>query len=149
MSYHVSISINAPTELIWSELIDVERWPQSTASITSVTRLESGAFQLGSSARIKQPQLPPMVWKVTNFQPAREFTWWVTSAGVTTIAAHKLSPGPGSSVTLTLSIDRVGLLAPLIDLLFDGLTRRYVNMEAAGMKRVCEAKLAAATGAAA
>jgi len=139
MSYQTSVSINAPAERVWSELIDVESWPQFTASMTRVIRLDHGPLQRGSQARIKQPNVPPMVWTVTDFQSGRQFTWSATAGGVSTIATHVLTPGPGDGVTLTLSIENTGLLAWLVDLLSAGLTRRYVNMEAAGMKRVCEA----------
>ena len=61
------------------------------------------------------------------------------------MAGHRLSSALDGGVTLTMSIDRTGLLAPLVDKLSDGLTRRYVNMESAGMKRVCEAKAAASS----
>jgi len=139
MSYKTSVAIHAPAERIWSELINVERWPLSTTSITTVERLDHGPFQLGSSARIKQPKVPPLVWTVTDFQPPREFTWSTSSPGVTTIASHVLTPGPGDSVTVTLSITRRGPLAPLVDLLYAGLTGDYLHREAAGLKRVCEA----------
>jgi uncharacterized membrane protein len=143
MSLQVSVTIDAPAERVWSELINVERWPLFTDSMTSVERLDRGPFQNGSRARIKQPSLPSMVWTVTNIQPLHQFTWTVTSAGVTTVATHALSPGPAGSVILTLSIDRTGVLAPVIDMLTAGLTRRYVTMEAEGMKRACEVGSAA------
>jgi uncharacterized membrane protein len=139
MSYKTSLTINAAAERVWSELIDVERWPLSTTSMTSVERLDDGPFQVGSSARIKQPKVPTMVWTVTDFQPRREFTWVNRSPGVTTIAGHVIAPGPGDSVTVTLSITRTGPLAPLVDRLTGKLTRDYVDLEIAGLKRVCEA----------
>src|SRR5262245_43807285 len=110
MHYQASAAIAAPIDLVWSTLLDVEEWPASTASITSVERLDTGPFGPGSRARVKQPRLPTMVWTVTDVQPGREFTWIVKSPGVTTIATHRLTAGPGDSVSLTLSIDRVGLL---------------------------------------
>jgi carbon monoxide dehydrogenase subunit G len=147
MHYQVSISVDASIERVWAELIDVERWPQYTASIASVERLDDGPFQVGSRARIKQPGLPTLVWTVTRFQAQHEFTWTITSMGVTTTASHQISPGePGGGAMLTLSIDRTGLLAPLVDRIYDSLTRRYMQMEAEGMKRACEeatAKVAA------
>lgn len=143
MSYRKSITINAPAERIWAELIDVERWPESTTSMTSAERLDSGPFRHGSSARIKQPKVPTMIWTVTDFQPPREFTWINSSPGVTTVAGHVLTPGPNGSTVVTLSITRRGILAPLVDLLTAKLTREYVDLEAAGLKRVCEAKAVA------
>ena len=58
---------------------------------------------------------------------------------MTTIAGHSVTPGPGDSVTVTLSITRRGPLAPIVDLLYAGLTGDYLHREAAGLKRVCEA----------
>jgi hypothetical protein len=143
MHYEASAAIAAPIDLVWSTVVDVEHWPESTASVTSVERLDAGPFGVGSHARVRQPRLPTMVWTVTDVQPGREFTWIVKSLGVTTIATHRVTAGPGDQVSLTLSIDRVGLLAPVVDRLWDGLTRRYMAMEAAGVKRVCEASAAA------
>jgi|SRR5919199_105957 hypothetical protein len=139
MSYQATVTIDAPADIIWGNLIDVEHWPDSTASITTVQRLDHGPFGLGSRARIKQPKLPSVVWTVTDFQPLREFTWVVPSPGVTTIARHAITPADDNTSTLTLSIERQGILAPVMDALTDKLTREYVNMEAAGLKRVCEA----------
>ena len=143
MPYQVSVTVHAPAELVWAELIDVERWPRSTASMTTVTRLDAGPLRVGSRARVEQPKLPPIVWTVTDLQPPREFTWLVRSPGVTTIASHRLTPASDDGVTLTLAIERTGLLALLVDRLTDGLTRRYMAMEAAGLKRVCEARATA------
>jgi uncharacterized membrane protein len=144
MTVQASVKIDASVEHVWSQLIDVEGWPNSTASITSVQRLDDGPLRPGSRARIKQPKLPGMVWTVTDLQRLRSFTWEAVSPGVTTIGIHSITPNPSSGVTLTLAIQRRGLLAPMVDALTDGLTRKYVTMEANGMKRVCEAQPASA-----
>ena len=139
MSYQHSVTIDAPADIVWANLIDVEHWPQATASIHSVQLLDDRPFGPGSRARVKQPKLPTVVWTVTDFQPQREFTWMVASPGVTTVARHAMAPAGEDSWTVTLSIERHGLLAGLLDLLTDRITRTYVDMEAAGLKRVCEA----------
>ena len=139
MSYQKSVTINAPAERVWSVLTDVERWPESTASMTSVQRLDQGPFQSGSQARIKQPRVPTLVWTVSEMEPLRHFTWYTRSPGVTTWAGHVLTPAADGGTTVTLSIGRTGPLAPLTDLFFGKLTREYVDMEAAGLKRVVEA----------
>jgi hypothetical protein len=48
VEYAVSVDIHAPSDKIWSELIDVERWPEWTRSMTKVERLEAGPFSPGS-----------------------------------------------------------------------------------------------------
>lgn len=138
MEYTVSITIDAPAARVWSILSDVERWPEWTASITSVQRLGSGTFALGSRARVAQPKLSPMVWTVTSMQVNRSFEWTATMPGVTSVGGHRIADGPGDGVTVTLSIRQTGLLAPIIGLFAGGLTRRYIEMEAEGLKRRAE-----------
>ena len=136
MRYDVSIAINAPAERVWSVVSDVERWPRVTASVSSVERLEHGPFAVGSRARIKQPRLATMIWTVTALEPGRSFTWTASSPGMNVIGEHRVEPGPGDAVTVTLSIVQSGLLEPIVRLLYGGLTRRYIQMEAEGVKRV-------------
>ena len=102
--------INAPLDRVWSTLIDVERWPESTTSMISVERLDDGPFRSGSSARIKQPKLPSMIWTVTDLQPQHAFAWTTSSPGATTIAGHVLEPTSSDSVTVTLSVRRTGVV---------------------------------------
>jgi uncharacterized membrane protein len=139
MHFQVSVAIDAPADRVWSVLSDVERWPEWTPTMTSVQRLDPGQFRPGSQARIKQPKLPAMVWTVSSIEPLRQFTWSTTSGGVVTVAGHVITPGPGSGVTVTLSIDSSGLLTGVVDLLYAGLTRDYVTTEAARLKHLCEA----------
>ena len=145
--FQITTTIHASPERVWSTLLDVERWPQSTTSMTSVERLDRGPFQLGSRARIKQPKLPPLVWTVTDFQPLRGFTWTASSPGAATFATHELAPGPDGTTSVTLAIYRRGPLAALLDLLFGGLTRDYVTREIEGLKRTCEAAMHTASAA--
>jgi uncharacterized membrane protein len=144
MSVRVAISIAAPVEQVWSVMADVEHWQDWTPTIASVQRLDRGPFRVGSSARIKQPKLPPIVWTVSELVPLDHFTWSAASPGAATIAGHQLTPGPDGSVTVTLSIERTGPLAPLLDLVFGKLTREYVTTEAQCLKRTVEARTAAA-----
>jgi uncharacterized protein YndB with AHSA1/START domain len=138
--YEVSVDINATPAEVWAVLTDVERWPEWTASMTRVQRLDSGAFGVGSRARIKQPRLPAMVWRVTELSPERSFAWKTTRGGVTALADHQLTARANNGVTATLTIRQLGLLAPLVDLFTSALTRQYVQMEAQGLKQRCEAR---------
>jgi uncharacterized membrane protein len=139
MSFTASITINAPAERVWSVMTDVERWPEWTASIRKVQRLDKGPFRVGSRARITQPKLGTVVWTVTALEPNRSFVWTTSAAGTTGFAEHEIEPGPGDSVTVTLTIRQKGLLAPIVAWLTAGLTRRYLAMETDGLKRRVEA----------
>jgi uncharacterized protein YndB with AHSA1/START domain len=135
----VCVDIDATPEQVWAVLTDVERWPEWTASTTCVQRLDGGAFKIGSTARIKQPRLPAMVWQVIELTPQQSFTWKTKGGGVRTVADHRLTAHASNGVTVTLAIRQLGLLAPLVGLLTLTLTRRYLQLEAQGLKRRCEA----------
>jgi hypothetical protein len=101
--------------------------------------MDHEAFGPGSRARVRQPKLPTMVWTVTHLEPGHFFIWKTQASGVTTVADHRVDPAPdGKSVIVTLSIEESGPLSPLVRLFYSGLTRRYVEMEAAGLKELCE-----------
>lgn len=138
MRYEASIVIDAPVERVWEILIDVERWPEWSDSMTRVQRLEEGPLRPGSTAKVSQPRLPTAVWRVTDLTPPSSFTWESKSPGVTTTAGHELTPTPDGRTTLKLTLDQTGPLARLISLFTGRLTRRYLDLEARGLKARCE-----------
>ena len=64
MDYEVSVDIDATPGEVWNVLTDVGRWPEWTPTVTRVERLDLGPFQVGSTVMIRQPRLPPTVWRV-------------------------------------------------------------------------------------
>jgi uncharacterized membrane protein len=116
--------------------------------VSEVERLDSGDFGAGSRARVKQPGMPRLVWEVTEYVPGEVFSWASKVPGVTTTGGHRLvaAPGgagsggdvPGDRVTVTLTLDQEGFLAPAVWRLTGSRSRRYVQMEADGLKRRCE-----------
>ena len=137
MRVDVTVDISAPTEVVWAVLSDVQSWPVWTASVTSVRPLSPDPLQVGSRIRIKQPRLPATVWTVSDLVEGERFTWTSTGPGVHTRASHRVvRTAEGSRATL--SIDQAGVLGRLVGRLYGGLTRRYVAMEAAGLKQRSE-----------
>ncbi|TYK48170.1 SRPBCC family protein [Actinomadura decatromicini] len=139
MHFEISVDIDAAPETVWNLLKDVERWPEMTESITSVEILDR-PFALSSRARVSQPKLPAAVWTVTAFEENKSFTWESRSPGVTTVGAHYILPKPDGTVTARLTLDQKGPLAPVISLLTGRLSRRYVTMEANGLKTKSESQ---------
>jgi uncharacterized membrane protein len=138
MHHATSIEIAASPELIWSTLSDLERWPEWTRSVSEVERLDDGAFGPGSRVRVKQPGMPRLVWVVTEYVPGEMFSWVSTMPGVTSTGGHRLAADQGDRATVTLTLDQEGLLAPVVRRLTGSRSRRYVQMEADGLKRRCE-----------
>ena len=138
MEYEVSRQLDAEVGVVWRVLVDVERWPEWTASVTSARKLVGGPLGLGSEVRIKQPKLPSALWRVTDFQPGKSFTWVSRVPGLTTFGFHRLVPESDGSVTVRVGTEQRGPLTPLSALLLAGLVRRHVDTEIGGLKRRCE-----------
>jgi len=131
--FSTSIDINAPADVVWPVMSDTYRWHEWTPSITSVTRLDGEAFAIGTRVQIRQPKLPPAIWKVTAIEPGKSFTWESTGPGFRTIGHHVVEPTPtGSRATLSITIE--GLLGGVLGWLTAGITARYIAFEAKGLK---------------
>lgn len=138
MRHQIEVDIDATPDAVWTVLTDVERWPEWTASMILVRRLEEGPFGMGSRARVRQPGLPPAVYTVTEYEPGRAFSWAARSPGVTVIGGHHVGPRGDGHATVRLTVRLTGVLAPLVGLFAARPARRYVAMEAEGLKRRCE-----------
>ena len=130
------IEIAAPSERVWTVIADVERWHEWTPSITSI-RLLDGSMAVGARAEVRQPKLPPLVWRVTALEPGRFFDWEVRSPGAHTVGSHRVEPR-GSGSLATLSLVQSGPIGWLVGRMMLDLTREYVSMEAAGLKKRSE-----------
>jgi hypothetical protein len=91
MNLQVSADIRAETKSVWTTLVDVERWPEWTRSVDRVERLDDGVFGIGGRARIRQPRIPVAIWKVTEFESGRSFTWASEAFGIRSVGPICLS----------------------------------------------------------
>ena len=135
-----SVAIAAPPERVFAVFSDVERWPQWTPSVTSVTLLQNGQLRVGSRARIRQPRLPVALWTVTEIVPDRYFVWEARAPGVTTVGWHVVESDTGSGSVATSRLEQHGPGGLLIGLLTARLTRRYLRWESDGLKAECEGR---------
>jgi uncharacterized protein YndB with AHSA1/START domain len=135
-----SIDIDAPAATVWAVLTDVERWPEWTASVSSVCRPRSGPLAVGERVVVAQPRLPTLTYTVTEVDDGRSFTWEAGSAAARGVGEHVLTPRIAGGCTATLRLTQRGPAARLVGALLNGLTRRYVRMEAEGLKARSEAR---------
>ncbi len=134
-----TVTIAAPPERVWEVVVDVERWPERIPTVDSVERLDAGPLAVGSRTRLKQPRLPPAVWTVTELTGGSSYTWESRSPGVTVVAGHVVEPHR-EGTRLTLALRFSGPLAGLGWLMTRPLTRRYVETEAASIKKTAETR---------
>jgi hypothetical protein len=135
--FTITVDIGAPPHRVWQVMTEVERWPEWTASVTSIKRLNRGPFDVGSKVVIRQPKFPPALWVVTDIQSNRSFTWKSGAPGIYVFAHHSIEPtATGCRVTLSLRYN--GMLGGLLGRMTAGITNRYLAMEAAGLKQRAE-----------
>ncbi|MGZ4505451.1 MAG: SRPBCC family protein [Nocardioidaceae bacterium] len=134
MRIETTVDVDAPRDVLWMVLLDVESWPALTASMTTVTRSDEGPLAVGSSVWIKQPRLPRTEWTVTELTACDRFVWQASGPGVRTTAAHLIEQVDADSCRLRLVLDQEGALGGLLGRLIGGMARRYVALEAEGLK---------------
>lgn len=135
--FQETVEIAAAPARVWPILVDVERWHEWTASIRSITLRGPAPFGPGSRVRIRQPKLPPATWTVTELVPGSHFTW-VSAAPLLRVTATHALVATASGTRVTLGIVHDGVLGRLLARLTNAITRRYVRLEAEGLKRRAE-----------
>jgi hypothetical protein len=141
MQFGITTEVDAPPDVVFAVLSEVERWPEWTPTVTLVERLDDAGAPLavGSRIRIVQPKVPPAEWTVTSLEPGRGFRLFSRSPGATVEANHWAEPmGAGHRSRVTLSVTFGGFLGRVIGWVMRGLNERYLAQEAEGLKRRCE-----------
>jgi uncharacterized membrane protein len=136
--FQIETEINASAELVWATVRDVERWPEWTPTVTSVRLQTPSPLAVGSRAMIRQPKLPPALWRMVELDDSRRSFTWVNSApGVRVVAKHSVVPvGERSRVKLSLRFE--GMFAGILGFVTRKLNNRYLAMEAQGLKSQVE-----------
>jgi hypothetical protein len=132
--FQIETEINGSAELVWSTLRDVERWPEWTPTVTGVHLRTPPPLAVGSRALIRQPKLPPALWRMVELDDSRRNFAWVNAApGVRVVAKHSVVPvGERSRVKLSLRFE--GPFAGILGFVTQKLNNRYLALEAQGLK---------------
>ncbi|OBJ62083.1 SRPBCC family protein [Mycobacterium sp. 1423905.2] len=128
------ITIEAPAAVVWGVFSDVERWPEWTASVTRLLGLDGPDLAVGKRFEIKQPRLPKLVWEVTELMPGASWTWVQRAAGGVTVARHDVIPESPHRTVVRQWLEQGGPIGALVGWLMRGTTRRYLELEAQGLK---------------
>ncbi len=139
-NFRYTAEVYASPDAVWGVLLDVERWPEWTPTVTRVERLDSGPLAVGSRTKLWQPQLMTTAWQVTELDETAgvyTFAWKTGRPGVKVTAAHRLEPTrDGTHVILTLHYG--GILCAFMAGQLKDLNWDYLTREAQGLKARCE-----------
>jgi Polyketide cyclase / dehydrase and lipid transport len=138
--YADSILIQAAPARAWTILADVERWPEWTASMRRVKKLDAHPIGLGAKVRVIQPKLLPADFTVIRWEPGRSFAWESRIPGLRAVADHVIT-AQGDDCLFALDLVFSGPLAELVGWFADKLVRDYLRLEAEGLKRAAESAL--------
>lgn len=128
------VAINAPADVVWEVFSDVERWPEWTASVTSLRALDGPGLAVGKRFEIKQPRMPKLIWEVTEVDPGTSWTWVQRSPGGLTEARHDVVPKSARDSEVTQRLEQRGPVGVVVGLLMQRMTKRYLELEADGLK---------------
>jgi uncharacterized protein YndB with AHSA1/START domain len=128
------VAIDAPATVVWDVFSDVEHWPEWTASVTRLVGLDGPDLAVGGRFEIKQPRMPKLVWEVTEVKPGTSWTWVQRSPGGLTVARHDVIPESDGRTQVRQQLEQRGPVGAAVGLLMRGMTRRYLDLEAQGLK---------------
>jgi uncharacterized protein YndB with AHSA1/START domain len=140
VSFELSVDIDAAPETVWAVMMEVERWHEWTPSIRSVQRIQVGELGPGKSVRIRQPGLMPAIWLVTELVPGERFAWCTTNLGLRSTGIHCVDRVGAGASRVTLAVRHSGGLVWLLRGWLSRISKRYVTVEAQGLKKRCEGR---------
>ncbi len=132
-----TVTVDGGVAQVVDVLTAVQRWPSWNGSVTSVDRSGSGPLTTGEQITVKQPRLPAARWTVTDVD-GTGFVWETPSLGIHNTGDHRATPTADGRTTVTLTLTMSGPLAGVTSMFFGGLIRRYVKLEADGLRREVE-----------
>jgi uncharacterized membrane protein len=140
VNHESSAEIDAPAATVWDVYRDVARWSEWSASVDHAEPLDGPELTVGARFAIKQPRLPKTVWRVTEVEPGRSWSWQSKAPGVTTVGWHEVTALASGRTRARQGVEQRGWLAPAFGALTARLTERYLALEAAGLKARSEAR---------
>ena len=132
------VEIDAPAQLVWEVFSDVQRWPEWTASVTSLVGKDGANLAVGKRFSIKQPGMSKLVWKVSEIDHGSSWTWVQRSPGVLVTARHNVIAQPDGRTLARQQLEQRGVLGALVGRLMVKKTKRFLELEAQGLKACAE-----------
>ena len=78
--------------------------------------------------------MPTLLWEVTELVPASSWTWVQRSPGAVTVARHRVVRTAEGTTVVDQELDQRGPVGTAVAVLVRRMTKRYLAMEALGLK---------------
>ena len=138
-SYNAATTINAPANMIWDILVDVEKYPEWDPGIDHI----EGRLAPGESIKFFTVIDPNQAFavKVTTFEPASKMvlTGGMPMGLFKSERTHTLTPNDDGTVEFQTEEIFGGLLLPLFGSKIPDLTKNFERF-ASGLKRRAESQ---------
>jgi uncharacterized protein YndB with AHSA1/START domain len=135
----ITVDINAPISRVWETVVDIERWPEWTATVSRAKIRGDGPLGLDSKVKVFRPKFPSAVWTVTEFEAEKHIEMRTGYPGMRIVSSRDLVPR-GGGCTLTLSLAFTGWFAIFVGRRTRERGNRYLAVVAGAIKRRCESK---------
>jgi hypothetical protein len=125
-------------QVVWEVILDVEGWPRWAAYMKSLARQTDGPLALHSEVKVTPKGLPGNVWRVTEFEPPRSYTWVTRLApGLDMSGGHVVEPA-ATGAKATFSLEASGPLATVASPVLSIVFNRNTRLATQGLKEFCE-----------
>lgn len=141
MEMSLSKQIDAPAEVIFSRICEIEKWPERIKGIAQVEKLTSG--QVGVGTRFRETRVmygckATEEMEFTAFDPNRGYTLSCSNHGCLYTSAFRFEPNrSGTLVTLDFACKPLTIVARLftpLSLLMKGTLRKCMEQDLEDLK---------------
>lgn len=99
-------------------MMDIEQWPTWASQFKRLELVDQAPLALGSRVRVRPNRLPASVWRVTDYDAGRSFTWESSPAPGMRLAGGHVVTADGEGTNAEFSLQAGGplgrVLAPLL-----------------------------------
>jgi hypothetical protein len=126
---HREFTVGVPSQAAWQHLARIEQWPSWARHIKRIELQPSGELRPQSTGVIQLTNGMKPVFRVTEFNPPRNWKWVGGFLWCAVIYDHRFEPLDTERTKLTFIVEAEGLGAGVLGRLFAWIYRR--NLERA------------------
>ncbi len=138
--------INAPVDLVFARLTDLESWPETVEGITRIEKLTEGPVRNGTrftETRVMFGKEHSETMTFGDVLPNRGYTLTASSCGMLYESVHSLAAeGAGTHLRMEMTSTPISLgakiIAPIMGVLLKGTMKKMIAKDLDDIARGCE-----------